>query len=108
VIVATVIFQHLPTQGALPLLEEMKARTNPGGVNAITLFTKNGDRYALDKQEDPDAFYPEDCWLKEFYQDWEVLEHELSSSPLIGKSHEDGTPMTNMVEKILARKPTHL
>lgn len=107
-IVSTVVFQHLPTKQALRLLDEMKEHTNPGGVNAITVFTKNGDRYAFDQRpdEDPDAFYPDDGWLKDFYADWEVLDFDGSMKKIIGKVRLDGTPMENRVERILARKPS--
>ena len=104
-IISVVVFQHLPSEQALRILKEMKIHTKPGGANAITLFTNNGDRYRLDRQDDPDAFYPNDNWLKGFYQDWDIVEHRLSDAPLIGKTREDGTPMKNIVEKILARRP---
>lgn len=104
-IVATVIFQHLNTQDALRVLSDMKSHTRPQGVNAISLFTKSGDRYRIDQVEDPTAFYPEDGWLKEFYKDWEVLEFEEAEAPLIGKFRDDGTQMSNTVSRILARKP---
>lgn len=104
-IVATVVFQHLPTEQALRLLGEMKERTKDGGINAITLFTKTGDRALLDQEEDPGAFYPDDGWLKEFYKDWEIIDQGTVTSPLIGKFRKDGSPMQNVVERILARKP---
>lgn len=104
-IVATVVFQHLPTEQALRLLEEMRSHTRPGGVNAVTLFTKTGDRALLDQEEDPGAFYPDDGWLKDFYKDWEIIDQGMVTSTLIGKFRKDGSPMQNVVERILARKP---
>lgn len=104
-IIATTIFQHLITEDALRVLGEMKKQTCGGGVNAISLFTNNGDRYLLDREEDPYAFYPDDNWLREFYGDWEIISYEESSGPLIGKVKKDGSPMTSVVARILARKP---
>ena len=106
-IVAVVVFQHLAKNDALRLLDEMKQHTTSGGVNAVTVFTKTGDRYDQDRKEDPDAFYPDDGWLKKFYADWNIVEYESTNGALIGKFRDDGTPMMNVVEKILAQKPPH-
>lgn len=107
VILAITLLQHLKTEDALRVLEAMQAYTNENGLNAISLFTNNGDRYRLDQIEDPDAFYPADGWLKEFYKDWEILNYEESEALLINRFREDGSPMKNVVAKILARKPAH-
>lgn len=103
-IVAVQIFQHLQTKDALRILSEIQRHTRPNGVNAISLFTKSGDRYLLDREEDPDAFYPDDNWLKESYAGWEILEHELVNAPLIGKLRADGTLSMSVTERILAKK----
>jgi tellurite methyltransferase len=105
VMVSTSILQHLPTKQAMRILEEMKQHTRPNGLNAISLFTNNGDRYRMDREDDPDAFYPAEGWLKEYYKDWEILNYDESSGNLIGKNRPDGTPMSNIVAKLLARKP---
>ena len=105
VMVATSILQHLPTGQAMRLLRDMQTHTNPEGLNAISLFTKNSERYNLDREEDPEAFYPEEGWLKDFYKDWDILDHQTYEAELIGKTHPDGSPMKNLMERILARKP---
>jgi tellurite methyltransferase len=105
VIVAYHILQHLSTSDALRILKEMKNHTSPNGLNAISLFTKNGDRYLMDREVDPDAFYPNEQWLKEFYGDWEVLFFEEAEGQLMGgMSRPDGTPLRNVTSKIVARK----
>ena len=106
--VIVLLFQFLNEKDSLRFLNEMKAHTKAGGANVVHLFTTSGDRQRLDLEEDPDSkcFYPDDGWLKEFYGDWEIVEHSSSTSPLIGKFHEDGSPMTSVVEKIIARKPS--
>lgn len=103
--IVTVTLQHLQTVDALRVLEQMKKHTKSQGVNAIALFTSTGDRYELDKQEDPGAFYPADGWLKEYYKDWEIISYDQIEPPLINKTRPDGTPMRNVVERMLARKP---
>lgn len=104
-IVVVLVFQCLTEQASIRLLQEMKVHTKPGGIHVVNVFTKSGDRFRLDRVEDPTAFYPEDGWLKEWYRDWEIIEEDSSSSPLIGKFHADGAPMTSVVERIIARKP---
>ena len=103
-VLAIVILQHLQEADALRVLDEMKGRTKIGGVNAVTLFTKNGERYAIDQTEDPGSFYADEGWIKGFYEGWEVLHYGVKSAPLIGRFHKDGTPVTNMIETILVRK----
>lgn len=106
VFVVVLLFQFLSEEASLRLLREMKEHTPPGGAHVIHLFTSSGDRQRLDREEDPHltCFYPPDGWLQEFYSDWEIIEHSSSSGPLIGKFNEDGSPMTSVVEKMLARK----
>lgn len=104
--VVVLLFQFLKEESAMRLLNEMKERTKPGGAHVMHVFTTSGDRQRLDLEEDPasDCFYPADGWLKAFYADWEIVECEVSSGPLIGKFHEDGSPMTSVVERVVARK----
>jgi tellurite methyltransferase len=105
VMIAVQIFQHLQTADALRLMHEVKHRTRRGGVNLISLFTSTGDRYLMDREQDPGAFYPEDGWLKQFYAEWTVLEHVSHRGELNGPRNEDGSAKTSVVERILARKP---
>ena len=105
--VVVLLFQFLNEHDSLRLMDEMRKHTKSGGVNVVHVFTKSGDRQCLDLEEDPGSscFYPDDGWLKKFYNDWEIVEHSTASGPLIGKFHEDGAPMTSVVERIIARKP---
>jgi tellurite methyltransferase len=105
IIIAIATLQHLRYESALRLLNEMKVQTKNNGVNAITVFTKTGDRYLIDITEDPGAFYVEDNWLKEFYGDWNIIKSGSMTKPLIGKLQPDRSPMLSVVEKILAQKP---
>lgn len=104
--VVVLLFQFLTEQDALRVLNQMKVKTRIGGVHVVHLLTKSGDRQRLDLEEDPTAhcFYPDDGWLKEFYQDWEIIKHASVMCPLIGKFQTDGTPMTSVVERVLVRK----
>ncbi len=107
--VIVLLFQFLSEQSSLRLMREMKEHTKCGGVNVVHVFTTSGDRQRLDVEEDSEStcFYPHDGWLKEYYRDWDIVEHSSASGPLIGKFHENGMPMTSVVERIIARKPFH-
>jgi tellurite methyltransferase len=105
VIISIATLQHLKHTSALHLLNEIKNHTTKNGVNAITVFTKTGDRYEMDIKEDPEAFYVEDKWLKEFYNDWKIIESSSTEKPLIGKLQVDRSPMLSVVERLLAQKP---
>lgn len=105
VVIAVQIFQHLQTSDALRLLEEVKHHTSPGGINLISLFTANGDRYDMDRKLDPEAFYPADNWLKVYYADWTVIDHVSHRSELNGPRNDDGSAKTSVVERILVQKP---
>lgn len=104
--IVVLLFQFLTEQDALRVLNQMKEKTRVGGVHVVHLFTKSGDRQRLDLEEDAAShcFYPDDGWLKEFYQDWELIEHTSATSPLIGKVRGDGSPMMSVVERVLVRK----
>lgn len=104
-IVVSMTLQHLQEREALALLERMKEQTAPGGVNAVSLFTNDGDRFLLDREEDPGAFYPANGWLKEYYKGWEIISYEEKKGPLIARTRPDGTPMENTVARMLAKKP---
>ncbi len=105
-IVVVLLFQFLSESDSIRILQELKVHTKTGGANVIHVFTTSGDRQSLDLAEDPNShcFYPKDGWLKDFYSDWEILEHTSSCGPLIGKFKPDGSPMTSVVEKIVAKK----
>ena len=104
VVIVALLFQCLDEESSLRLLKQIQGQTQPGGINVIHVFTKTGDRYRLDQTEDPGAFYPDDGWLSQQYKDWALIEFNSSSSPLIGKFNEDGSPMMSVVERVIARK----
>lgn len=107
VILGIVILQHLQRDDALTLLENMKQHTNPGGVHALVYFTDEGDRYLLDREDDPNAFYPSNEWYKEFYSDWDEIYFKQKEAPLINKFHVNGEQMKNAIQTLIVRKPTN-
>ncbi len=104
-IIAIVVLQHLQNDSALRLLNEIKTHTNPGGVNLIVAFPKSSYLYLEDIKTDPEAFYPDDHWLKEFYSDWNIVENDSFIGNLMRKSKVDGQPMKSVIERVLTRKP---
>src|SRR3989344_4779532 len=69
VIASTFVIHHLSRDKALAIIKLMKDRTNPGGINAIAGFTKDGDFYK--NNPETDRFYPDLGGLRELYNDWE-------------------------------------
>lgn len=105
VIIVIAVLQHLKHSSAVRILNEMKAHTRSGGINALMVFTQTGDRYILDRKEDPESFYPEDNWLQKFYSDWQVREHGIITTTEFRKHPTTGLPLQNNIEKLLAQKP---
>ena len=101
IFVCTFMLHHLLRNNALKLIGQMQKHTNSKGLNAITVFTKNGDFYKKNPQTN--NFYPDTNELKELYADWEILEYEEVQSKAFQKN-PDGSPMFNVAAKLLAKK----
>ena len=79
----------------------MQKRTSPGGLNAISLFTKEGDFFKQDPQTSD--FYPNLGELKKLYDGWKILEYSEESGKAFAK-WPDGTQKENVAARILAQK----
>lgn len=101
VLICTFVLHHFDRQNALALIKQIQNHTNPGGVNALTAFTEDGDFYRHSPQTK--NFYLKPNELKELYNGWEVLEYHEKESKAF-KKNPDGSPMTNVAVKILVRK----
>ncbi len=101
IFICTFTLHHFSRDEALALIEKIKKHTHPDGLNAITVFTKNGDFYKKNPQTD--NFYPDTNELKELYSDWEILKYEEVQGRAFQKN-PDGSPMFNIAAKLLARK----
>ncbi len=101
VLVATLLLHHIEEKDARKLLELIKEKTNPGGLNILTDFTKTGEFYKNYKNKE--CLFVEEGELKELYKDWEVLHFKEWESETFTR-HLDGTPVTNIASGIIARK----
>lgn len=101
IFICTFALHHFLRDEALVLIEKIQKYTNPDGLNAITVFTKNGDFYKKNPQTN--NFYPDMNELKELYTGWEILEYEEIQGKAFQKN-PDGSPMFNVAAKLLARK----
>ena len=102
VMVCTAVFQNIPETSAVPLLEDIKRRTRPDGLNALVLFTTEGTdtfRHATGAH----GFFAPPQWLHDFYHDWNILEYTETQRPVRLKSG-DGSLATPTVASLLARK----
>jgi tellurite methyltransferase len=102
VLLSTFVLHHLAREEALSLISTMQERTSAGGLNAIAVFTKNGDFYT--KEQGMDKFYPEEGETKKLYEGWDILEYEETETKAFAKK-SDGSPMVNVTARILAKKP---
>lgn len=100
-IVLSFVSHHLSKTEALKLIGAMKEHIEPGGLNVIMMFTREGD-FFKDKP-DTDRCYPEKGELKKLYGDWEILVYreEISKTR---KKKTDGTPMENLASYLIARR----
>lgn len=101
VIVSTFVLHHLSREDGLRVIREIKEHTKPGGFNALALFTQDGDFYRLDKEKM--NYYPAIGELRDFYSDWDVISYSEAEGTAHARN-EDGSPMKNIVARILARK----
>ncbi len=103
VIISSYVLHHLLREDALKIINNAKNHTKAGGLNAIALFTQEGDFYKLNPEASLD-FYPASNELKNLYRDWEILEY-IEEEGKAKKTKKDGTPLKNIEAKLLARKP---
>lgn len=101
IFVSTYMLHHLSREQALELIAQMKEHTKPEGLNAVTVFTKNGDFYR--NNPETENFYPDKNELKNLYTDWEILEYQEFDSTAYEKKL-DGDSMMNIAAKLLARR----
>lgn len=101
VIIAAYILHHIQNKAARDLIENIRSHTEPGGLNIIGTFTKDGDFYRNDIADE--RFFPDTNELKGLYKDWKIISYTESSSTALRK-HEDGTPMINTAAVLLAQK----
>ena len=101
IIVSTFMLHHLSREVALSLIKHIQEHTKAEGLNAVTVFTKNGDFY----RNNPEAnnFYADENELRELYTDWQILQYEEAEGKAFAK-RPDGSPMLNIAAKLLARK----
>lgn len=103
VMICALVLHNIPKEKALALIGKMKEHTNEDGLNVISAFTENGDFYRNHPRL-TENFYPKEGELKELYADWEILEYEEKKSTARA-TNKDGSPMFNILARMLARKP---
>jgi tellurite methyltransferase len=99
--VSTFMLHHLTREEALRAIAEIKEHTRAGGLNTLTVFTKEGDFAKLPGSDK--YFYPEPDEMRELYSDWEVLTYNEHKGPAHDKN-PDGSNMVNTITHLLARK----
>ena len=77
---------------------KMKKHTVKGGINIITVFTKNGELVldAIKHYFEPDE-------LKSYYSDWKIIAYELKMGDCHARK-SDGTPFRHESAILVAQK----
>ena len=103
VLISTFVLHHLSREEALRVIKMMQEHTSLDGLNAVALFTKEGDFF----KEDPATsnFYLELGELKMLYDGWGILEYSEENGKAFAK-RPDGTQKENIAARIVARKTT--
>jgi tellurite methyltransferase len=103
IFVCTYALHELPIAEAQTLIRNMQEHTSPGGLNAIVVFTSDGDFY----RDDPttDKFYPAPGELRQLYNGWEIIEY-TEEEGASRKKDSAGNPFKNVVARILAKRPS--
>lgn len=94
-IISFAAIHFLERHQIVSLIENMKAKTTPGGLNVILVFRK-GDSTEGDFQ----MYYFDDGELKAFYEDWEILDYDEYED--MDTDHDE--PHTHKIAFIKARK----
>jgi tellurite methyltransferase len=102
VILCSLVLHRLKRDVAERLLKKIQFHTRPGGLNLVILITNRGEFFERDPRTS--CFFPDPGWLKEFYWDWEVVQH-LESERSTTAVKDDGTPYRNITSRILAGRP---
>lgn len=81
-------------------IQDIKARTRPGGVHAFYVFGNKGDFYAIGQHQ---FFFPSVRQLRSLYRDWKILRLEDTWRPLLIRG-DHGEQLHNRMLKILVQK----
>ncbi len=102
-VVCSFVLHHLPRAEALRMIEGMKAHTENGGLNALAVFTQEGDFFK--QNPNTDNFYPTSGELESLYEGWNIIEYSEEQGQALSKN-VDGSPKVNVNALLLAQKPT--
>ncbi|MBI3443009.1 MAG: methyltransferase domain-containing protein [Candidatus Sungbacteria bacterium] len=101
IIICSFVLHHLMCADGKKLIDEMRKRTIPGGVNIVTAHTTNGHFFQSGLVAE--NYYPEPWELHAAYSDWKFCFYEEAIAQ--GGTFEDGSPMYNQNSYLLAQKP---
>jgi len=104
-VVSTLMLHHLSIDEAYKVFRTISELTNDLGLNAITVFTSEGD--FAKKSKNMGYFYPTSSELHQIYSEWEILDYEEVRNEARA-INSDGTRTFNTKANILARKPKSL
>ena len=89
----------MPVEQFKATLDKIKAATVPGGINVISVFTKEGLLYDANVK----GYWLEKGELSVFYADWEIIHYEEATG-YTRELDDDGYPKYQLSAHIIARK----
>lgn len=95
------IMQFIPENNIHNLFDQIKDKTNPGGINVFASFISKGEKHRS-FQAKRGLYVFEKGELKRYYNDWDILYYKEYLGPV--EDHGQGPHQHEIVE-IIARKP---
>lgn len=92
--VCTTVLHFMPPEDAMKTIKMMQDYTNPGGYNALEIFTVDSS-YTQD-----DRFFPSSEELLDLYPGWATIE-EKSSNVLVDNGFHKMTKLSVLLQKPL-------
>src|SRR6266571_1730298 len=101
-VVSTLTLHFLPQQAAVSLMRRLRVATVAGGINLISLLTRDGPVF---ERANGRGFWLAPGELAHGYRDWQVVagRRRVITTRL---TDDAGTPYRQPVDELLARKPT--
>jgi len=97
VVICTAVLHYFSAEQAKRLMRKMKQYTNEGGINLLTVFTKDDQGF---KQYPEFHFFEDEEELREMYGDWQILKCERYTKE---EEHGGSEPHVHDIAVLLAR-----
>jgi tellurite methyltransferase len=101
-VVSVAVIHCLDRGPGQQLLHNIRAHTRPGGYNVIVAFLNEGDLFSQSEFRDKLWLLPGQ--LRDLYSDWQIVRY-FEQSGSCRQTNDDGSAMSNMSARLIARRP---